>query len=121
MTRLLGTNDQYGLGTQHSYPLPEGQEIPSLRMRNWRLERFIPRRAAAPWGPATTQFACSRALRISCRSASSSTLRRLTRPPAPAACDCPVTGLLPSRSAPSASASLSGFSAFLVSVILPLS
>ena len=33
-----------------------GRAIPSLRMRNCSVERLIPRRAAAPSGPATTQW-----------------------------------------------------------------
>ena len=39
-------------------------EIPSLRIRTWRVDRFIPRRAAAPLGPATTQSDCLSALMI---------------------------------------------------------
>jgi len=38
--------------------------IPSLCILNWRVDRFIPRCAAAPWGPATTQLLCFRASRI---------------------------------------------------------
>ena len=32
------------------------REIPSLRILTWRVDRFIPRSAAAPLGPATTQL-----------------------------------------------------------------
>jgi len=34
----------------------ESREIPSFAILTWRVDRFIPSRAAAPWGPATTQF-----------------------------------------------------------------
>jgi len=39
-------------------------EIPSLRILTWRVDRFIPRRAAAPLGPAMTQLLCISALMI---------------------------------------------------------
>ena len=42
----------------------ELRAIPSLRIRCWRVDRFIPRRAAAPFSPATTQLHCSSAFRI---------------------------------------------------------
>jgi len=42
----------------------ELRAIPSLRIRCWRVDRFIPRRAAAPFRPATTQLHCSSAFRI---------------------------------------------------------
>src|ERR1700674_4539947 len=38
--------------------------IPSFCILSWRVVRFTPRRAAAPFGPATTPFASSRARRI---------------------------------------------------------
>ena len=38
--------------------------MPSLCIRSWSVERFTPRRAAAPFGPATTPFAFSKARRI---------------------------------------------------------
>src|SRR5712664_985184 len=46
----------------------ERRTIPSLRILCWRVDRFIPRCAAAPLWPATTQLHCSRALRICSRS-----------------------------------------------------
>jgi hypothetical protein len=50
------------------------REIPSLRILTWRVDRFIPRSAAAPLGPATIQLLCARALRICWRSVFSKTL-----------------------------------------------
>ena len=52
-----------------------GRAMPSLRMRNCSVERFIPRRAAAPFGPATTQLLRSSAATMCRRSASSSVSR----------------------------------------------
>ena len=49
--------------------------MPNFRIRNWRVERFMPSRAAAPLGPAMTHCNCSRALRIWLRSASPSVSR----------------------------------------------
>src|SRR5438093_4564346 len=49
--------------------------MPSFRIRNWRVERFMPNRAAAPLGPAMTHCDCSRALRIWLRSVSPSVSR----------------------------------------------
>ena len=48
-----------------------GRSIPSFRIRNWSVDRFIPRLAAAPFGPAMTQFARSSAVMMWRRSASS--------------------------------------------------
>jgi hypothetical protein len=41
----------------------------NFRMRDCKVVRFMPRRAAAPFGPPTWPFASSRALMIACRSA----------------------------------------------------
>src|SRR5204863_403511 len=38
--------------------------MPSLLILSWRVDLFIPSFAAAPLGPATTQFDCFKALRI---------------------------------------------------------
>ena len=46
--------------------------MPSFRILDCRVVRFMPRRAAAPTGPPTTQRLCSRALRMWSLSASSS-------------------------------------------------
>ena len=53
------------------------QEIFSLRMRYARVVRFMPNLAAAPSGPATTQFDARRARRTCSRSASSRVLNFL--------------------------------------------
>ena len=58
-------------------PLPAGRhywgrEIPSFLIFSCKVERFIPRRAAAPVGPATTQPVSRRAPRMCSRSASAS-------------------------------------------------
>lgn len=42
----------------------EWREIPSLFILKWRVDLFIPSFEAAPFGPATIQFDCFRALRI---------------------------------------------------------
>ena len=55
----------------------EGQHLlvgtgdPQLTRRNCRVERFIPRRMAAPFGPPSTQFVSSSAARMCLHSASS--------------------------------------------------
>src|SRR5712692_7889911 len=43
----------------------------SLRMRAWRVVRFMPRRTAAPLGPAMRHCVCFKARRMCWRSASS--------------------------------------------------
>jgi len=48
----------------------EPRAIPSLCILNCRVDRFIARCAAAPWGPATTQLHSFRAFRICWRSVS---------------------------------------------------
>ena len=48
----------------------EPRTIPSLCILNCRVDRFIARCAAAPWGPATTQLHSFRAFRICWRSVS---------------------------------------------------
>jgi hypothetical protein len=48
----------------------EPRAIPSLCILNCRVDRFIARSAAAPWGPATTQLHSLRAFRICWRSVS---------------------------------------------------
>jgi hypothetical protein len=48
----------------------EPRAIPSLCILNCRVDRFIARCAAAPWGPATTQLHSLRAFRICWRSVS---------------------------------------------------
>jgi hypothetical protein len=48
----------------------EPRAIPSLCILNCRVDRFIARCAAAPWGPATTQLLSLRAFRICWRSVS---------------------------------------------------
>src|SRR5258708_38174489 len=45
--------------------------MPSLRMRAWRVVRFMPRRSAAPCGPAIRHCVCFKARRMCWRSASS--------------------------------------------------
>src|SRR5437879_12164256 len=45
--------------------------MPSLRMRAWSVVRFMPRMAAAPFGPAMRHCVCLRARRMCWRSASS--------------------------------------------------
>ena len=42
----------------------EPRAMPSFWILNWRVDRFIARRVAAPFGPATTQLLSLRALRI---------------------------------------------------------
>ena len=49
-----------------------GREIPSFLIFSCKVERFIPRRAAAPFGPPTTQPVSRRAPRMCSRSASAS-------------------------------------------------
>src|ERR1700744_2835086 len=49
--------------------------MPSVCMRDCTVERFMPRMAAAPLGPATIQLAFSSAPRICCRSTSSRAAR----------------------------------------------
>ena len=41
-------------------------------MRAWSVVRFMPRRTAAPWGPAMRHCVCFKARRMCWRSASSS-------------------------------------------------
>src|SRR6266478_3858190 len=43
----------------------------SLRIRAWRVVRFMPRRTAAPLGPAMRHWVCFKARRMCWRSASS--------------------------------------------------
>src|SRR5260370_4108762 len=45
--------------------------MPSLRRRAWRVVRFMPRRSAAPRGPAMRHCVCFKARRMCWRSASS--------------------------------------------------
>jgi hypothetical protein len=52
----------------------EPRAMPSFCILNWRVDRFIARRAAAPFGPATTQLHSLRVLRICWRSVSSKTI-----------------------------------------------
>ena len=49
-----------------------GREMPSFFIFQYNIERFIPRRAAAPFGPPTTQPVSRRAPRMCSRSASAS-------------------------------------------------
>jgi hypothetical protein len=49
-----------------------GREMPSFFIFQYNIERFIPKRAAAPFGPPTTQPELSKALRMCSRSASAS-------------------------------------------------
>jgi len=51
--------------------------MPSFCIRDCRVERLIPRRVAAPLGPATIQLVCSSAVIICWRSASSRIARIL--------------------------------------------
>src|SRR6516165_4665148 len=51
-----------------------GREMPSLFIFHRNVERFIPRRAAAPFGPPSTQPVSRRAPRMCSRSASASVL-----------------------------------------------
>ena len=48
-----------------------GRAIPSLRRRNCRVERFMPRRTAAPFGPLSTHFVSWSTARMCLRSAAS--------------------------------------------------
>src|SRR5712692_2659885 len=48
-----------------------GRRMPSLRMRACRVVRFMPRRTAAPLGPAMRHCVCFKARRMCWRSASS--------------------------------------------------
>ena len=48
------THWQSGLANHRWCSPVQGGTIPSLFIRNWRVERFIPRRVAAPFGPETT-------------------------------------------------------------------
>src|SRR6266851_2081975 len=48
-----------------------GRRMASLRMRAWRVVRFMPRRTAAPLGPAMRHCVCFKARRMCWRSASS--------------------------------------------------
>src|SRR5882762_5587285 len=52
----------------------EPRAIPRFCILNWRVDRFMARCAAAPFGPDTSQLHSLRALRISWRSVSSRTL-----------------------------------------------
>ena len=52
----------------------EPRAMPSFCILNCRVDRFIARRVAAPFGPATTQLHSLRALRICWRSVSSKTI-----------------------------------------------
>jgi len=52
----------------------EPRAMPSFCILNWRVDRFIARRAATPFRPATTQLHSLRALRICWRSVSSKTI-----------------------------------------------
>jgi hypothetical protein len=58
-----------------------GREIPSFCMRNCRVGRFIPSRAAAPFGPAKTQLVCARTDRICLLSISSRVATPFSCPP----------------------------------------
>ena len=51
--------------------------MPSFCIRDCSVDRLIPKRAAAPFGPATVQLVCSSAATICWRSVSSSTSRML--------------------------------------------
>jgi hypothetical protein len=44
----------------HYAPVRE-MRIPSFCIRDWSVDRFMPKSAAAPLGPATIQLACSSA------------------------------------------------------------
>src|SRR5260370_22332592 len=48
-----------------------GRRMASLRMRAWRVVRFMPRRTAAPLGPAMRHCVCFKARRMCWRAASS--------------------------------------------------
>src|SRR6202040_2538013 len=56
--------------------------MPSFCIRDCSVERLIPSRVAAPFGPATIQLVCSSAATICWRSASSRTARIFCEPPA---------------------------------------
>ena len=60
-----------------AYWLLREMRIPSLCIRDCSVERFIPSRAAAPFGPAIVQFVCSSARRICWRAVLSRTARML--------------------------------------------
>src|SRR5208337_2082484 len=73
---LLNTAELYRLGGQYPHlgqvlRLQTGRRMPSLRMRACRVVRFMPRRIAAPRGPAIRHWVWRRARRICWRSASS--------------------------------------------------
>jgi len=50
--------------TRSSHIEKLAREIPSLCIRKYRVERFTPKRAAAPFEPATTPFVCFKVLRM---------------------------------------------------------
>src|SRR5271157_4460530 len=75
---LLNTAELYRFGGQYPHPhwgqvlrLQMGRRMPSLRMRACRVVRFMPRRIAAPRGPAIRHWVWRRARRMCWRSASS--------------------------------------------------
>ena len=75
-TRLFGCDKQMTtvVAEAQAALALEGREIPSFPILSCNVERFIPRRAAAPFGPATTQAVSRRAPRMCSRSASASVL-----------------------------------------------
>src|SRR5262252_5816135 len=56
----------------HRDSISRGRTMPSFTILETSVLRFRPKRAAAPWGPATTQFVACIASRICARIASSS-------------------------------------------------
>jgi len=69
MVRILHTSwRRTGLQARFRF----SREMPSFRIRKYTGDRLIPKRAAAPLGPATTHFVCSRILRMCSRCASRS-------------------------------------------------
>src|SRR5262245_33421011 len=57
---------------RHRDSSSRGRTMPSFAILQYKVVRFRPKRAAAPWGPATTQLVACNASRICARIASSS-------------------------------------------------
>src|ERR1700685_1573948 len=70
----VGSLDHLGERVYIGQEFLTGFEILSFCMRKYRVERFIPKRAAAPFGPASTPFVCFKVLQMWPRSASSSVM-----------------------------------------------
>ena len=54
-----------------------GRTIPSFFMRNWRVDRFIPRRAAAPRAPGNNPLGLFQRVKNGLSRSASSRVRRL--------------------------------------------